>query len=112
VDKIIRKISDILKEKERTYSFEFFPPKTREGREKLTETASIFKELGADWFSVTYGAGGTTREFTDAEATYKAGVQFTVQQCNELLEARAPGLHFYTLNKVNPTREILDRIKR
>ena len=48
----------------------------------------------------------------DAEATYKAGVQFTVKQCNELLEGGAPGLHFYTLNKVDPTREILNKIKR
>ncbi|GAH98007.1 unnamed protein product, partial [marine sediment metagenome] len=48
----------------------------------------------------------------DAEATYKAGVQFAVEQCNELLEGGAPGLHFYTLNKVDPTREILNKIKR
>jgi len=48
----------------------------------------------------------------DVEATYKAGVQFTVEQCNELLEGGAPGLHFYTLNKVDPTREILNKIKR
>jgi methylenetetrahydrofolate reductase (NADPH) len=60
----VRKISDILKEKKRTYSFEFFPPKTEKGREKLPETASTLKELEPDWFSVTYGAGGTTREAT------------------------------------------------
>jgi len=290
---MIRKISDILNEKERTYSFEFFPPKTDKGREKLPETAGIFKELGPDWFAVTYGAGGTTRELTmdivddlqkrfqvptmhhltcvghskaelkaviekmkeknicnilalrgdapqgvehweptpggfeycyqlveligsygdffsigvagfpeghidcpdketdskhlkikidaggefvitqlffdnkdyfeylerirklgvkariipgiipitdyqillrfcstcgatipqrvhdifkpldgDAEATYEAGVEFAVEQCNELLGGGAPGLHFYTLNKVEPTREILNKIKR
>ena len=34
---MIRKISDILKEKKPTYSFEFFPPKTEKGREKLPE---------------------------------------------------------------------------
>ena len=60
----VRKISDILKEKKQTYSFEFFPPKTEKGREKLPETASILKELEPDWFSVTYGAGGATRETT------------------------------------------------
>jgi len=290
---MIRKISDILKKKEQTYSFEFFPPKTKRGREKLAKTAGILKELEPVWFAVTYGAGGTTRAFTmdivnelqarfqiptmhhltcmghtkaelkaiiekmkeknicnilalrgdppqymnhweptpdgleysyqlielirsydsyfsigvagfperhidcpdketdskylktkidaggefvitqlffnnkdyfeylervrktgitariipgiilitdyqqllrfcktcgaiipqqvheifkpldgDAEATYKAGVRFTVKQCNELLEGGAPGLHFFTLNKVDPTREILSKIER
>ena len=61
---MIRKISDILKEKERTYSLEFFPPKTEKGMERLPETARILKELEPDWFAVTYGAGGTTRELT------------------------------------------------
>ncbi len=61
---MIRKISDILKEKKRTYSFEFFPPKTEKGETKLFETASAFAELVPDWFSVTYGAGGSTREKT------------------------------------------------
>ena len=61
---MIRKISDILREKERTYSFELFPPKTEKGRERLPETAGTLKELEPDWFAVTYGAGGTTRELT------------------------------------------------
>ena len=61
---MIRRISDILKEKKRTYSFEFFPPKTEKGRGKLPEVASAFKDLGANWFAVTYGAGGSTREST------------------------------------------------
>ena len=61
---MIRKISDILKEKERTYSFEFFPPKTEKGRNKLPEVAKAFADFGADWFSVTYGAGGSTRGIT------------------------------------------------
>lgn len=60
----MEKISDILKRKERTYSFEFFPPKTQKGKEKLFETAKILKELKPDWFAVTYGAGGSTRELT------------------------------------------------
>ena len=289
---MIKKISDILKEKERTFSFELFPPKTEKGLTRLFKTAATLNELKPDWFAVTYGAGGTTRELTmdivddlqkqlqipvmhhftcvghskaeletimkkmkeknicnilalrgdapegvehwepapdgleycyqlielirshgsffsigvagfpeghidcpdketdskhlkmkidsggefiitqlffdnndyfeylarikkigvnvrvipgiipitnyqqllrfcktcgstipqrvhdifkpldgDAEATYKAGVQFTVEQCNQLLEGGAPGLHFYTLNKVEPTREILSKIK-
>ncbi|MFA5239472.1 MAG: methylenetetrahydrofolate reductase [NAD(P)H] [Phycisphaerae bacterium] len=47
----------------------------------------------------------------DEEGTRKAGVEFTVQQCRELLEGGAPGLHFYTLNKLDPIREILSKIK-
>lgn len=65
---MIRKISDILKEKERTYSFEFFPPKTKAGMRKLFETAGAFKDLNPSWFAVTYGAGGSTREFTTDSA--------------------------------------------
>ena len=65
---MIRKIADILKEKgkekKRTYSFEFFPPKTDKGKLKLFETAGVYAELKPDWFSVTYGAGGSTRAMT------------------------------------------------
>ena len=61
---MIRKITDILREKERTYSVEFFPPKTPKGRERLTEVAGAFADLEPDWFTVTYGAGGSTREAT------------------------------------------------
>ena len=61
---MIRKISDVLKDKKLTYSYEFFPPKTEKGRKKLPGVAKIFADLGADWFSVTYGAGGSTREIT------------------------------------------------
>jgi methylenetetrahydrofolate reductase (NADPH) len=60
----MKKITDIFAEKERTFSFEFFPPKTEKGMEKLYEIAGIFKSLQPDWFSVTYGAGGGTRELT------------------------------------------------
>ena len=61
---MIKNISSILKEKDRTISFEFFPPKTEKGRAKLPETAAALKELEPDWFAVTYGAGGSTREAT------------------------------------------------
>lgn len=63
---MLGKIADILKEKKRTYSFEFFPPKSQKGEEKLYETAGVFAKMTPkpDWFSVTYGAGGSTREKT------------------------------------------------
>jgi methylenetetrahydrofolate reductase (NADPH) len=46
------------------YSFEFFPPKTDEGRIKLRETRRVLNALGPSFFSVTYGAGGSTRDNT------------------------------------------------
>jgi methylenetetrahydrofolate reductase (NADPH) len=47
-----------------SFSVEFFPPKTEEGRESLFETVAVLRELEPDFFSVTYGAGGATREGT------------------------------------------------
>jgi methylenetetrahydrofolate reductase (NADPH) len=49
---------------ERKFSFEFFPPKTPEGAAKLQETVKQLGQLKPDFFSVTYGAGGSTREGT------------------------------------------------
>lgn len=46
------------------FSFEFFPPKTEEGRAKLRATCAELGELGPRYVSVTYGAGGSTQEGT------------------------------------------------
>lgn len=46
------------------FSFEFFPPKTEVGLEKLKTTRQQLNELNPEFFSVTYGAGGSTRENT------------------------------------------------
>ncbi len=48
----------------REYSFEFSPPRTPEGVEKLRATRRQLAQLGPTFFSVTYGAGGSTREGT------------------------------------------------
>jgi methylenetetrahydrofolate reductase (NADPH) len=45
-------------------SFEFFPPKTTEGNEKLERAQALLKTLNPAFFSVTYGAGGSTRDRT------------------------------------------------
>ncbi|MBK6367328.1 MAG: methylenetetrahydrofolate reductase [NAD(P)H] [Polaromonas sp.] len=45
-------------------SFEFFPPKTPEGVEKLVAVRQALYQLKPDFFSVTYGAGGTTQAGT------------------------------------------------
>jgi methylenetetrahydrofolate reductase (NADPH) len=48
----------------RTFSFEFFPPKTPEGAEKLRAVRTQLAALEPAYFSVTFGAGGSTREGT------------------------------------------------
>jgi len=48
----------------RTYSFEFFPPKTPEGAERLRAVRARLAQLAPAFFSVTFGAGGSTREGT------------------------------------------------
>ncbi|PLX66204.1 MAG: methylenetetrahydrofolate reductase [NAD(P)H] [Denitrovibrio sp.] len=57
------KISDILKAK-RTVSFEFFPPKKEETEQVLFKTIKDLRKYNPDFVSVTYGAGGSTRDKT------------------------------------------------
>lgn len=49
---------------ERQFSFEFFPPKTPEGAEKLRVTRAQLATLQPKFISVTFGAGGTTQQGT------------------------------------------------
>ena len=59
------KIIDIIKQKPHPiFSFEFFPPKTEEGRSELFEALLKVKALNPGYISVTYGAGGGTRDKT------------------------------------------------
>ncbi len=58
------KISEFYKKGARTFSFEFFPPKTEEGEAKLFDTIRELKRLEPSFVSVTYGAMGTTRQNT------------------------------------------------
>jgi methylenetetrahydrofolate reductase (NADPH) len=58
------RIDEILASRQPVFSVEFFPPKTAEAREGLYATARELKELEPDFVSVTYGAGGSTREGT------------------------------------------------
>jgi methylenetetrahydrofolate reductase (NADPH) len=57
-------IQDIFQAHRTTFSFEFFPPKTDEGFEALFRTIARLEELKPSFVSVTYGAGGSTRERT------------------------------------------------
>ena len=50
--------------KKKSFSFEFFPPKTEKGIESLAKVRNTLTELNPDFFSVTYGAGGSTQDST------------------------------------------------
>ena len=58
------KIRDLFRSQAQTFSFEFFPPQTREDAEELLVRAQELKPLGPSFISVTYGAGGSTRRNT------------------------------------------------
>jgi methylenetetrahydrofolate reductase (NADPH) len=62
------KVTDILRfareRGEPVFSFEFFPPKTDDGTRQLFETVEQLRPLGPAFVSVTYGAGGSTRQRT------------------------------------------------
>jgi methylenetetrahydrofolate reductase (NADPH) len=57
-------ISKLFEQQRPLRSIEFFPPKDDAGVEALRQTASALKSISPDFVSVTYGAGGSTRERT------------------------------------------------
>jgi methylenetetrahydrofolate reductase (NADPH) len=57
-------ILDIFRARPTTFSFEFFPPKTDKASDELFETIADLQALRPSFVSVTYGAGGSTRERT------------------------------------------------
>jgi len=57
-------IRDILTKRQPCFSFEFFPPRTRDGAEQLYASMVDLAPLQPAYVSVTYGAGGSTRELT------------------------------------------------
>src|SRR3954453_2067542 len=58
------RIDELLSAGEPTFSFEFFPPRTPAGEEKLYKALRELRPLDPAYVSVTYGAGGTTRTKT------------------------------------------------
>lgn len=57
-------IAHKLKTPEPVFSVEFFPPRNDEGARQILETAAQLQPLRPDFVSITYGAGGSTRERT------------------------------------------------
>jgi len=58
------KILDILSNKQ-TISFEFFPPRREEGIPDVVDKMKMLSDYAPDFISVTYGAGGSTQNFTE-----------------------------------------------
>jgi len=84
----------------RTFSFEFFPPNTPEGQEKLRATTRQLAQLKPKFFSVTFGAGGSTRDRTLG----------TVLDIRAMGEAAAPHISCIASTREN-IREWLQRYK-
>lgn len=57
-------ISQVLQKKQTTISFEFFPPKNEEASEDLFRNIQELSQMNPAYVSVTYGAGGSTRDLT------------------------------------------------
>lgn len=72
-----------------TFSFEFFPPRSVAGEEKLLEVHGVLAELNPNFFSVTYGAGGSTHD----------GTRKIVLKLKELGSDVAPHLSFGASSK-------------
>jgi methylenetetrahydrofolate reductase (NADPH) len=74
-----RSISELFAQKRPLRSLEFFPPKDDSGVEALRGAAAALKRMNPDFVSVTYGAGGTTRDRTaQVSAMLKEEFGFTV----------------------------------
>ena len=100
-----RTIAELLASGERLFSFEFFPPKTDDGERQLWQSIRELESLRPAFVSVTYGAGGSTRDKTleivsrvrdefgiEAMAHFTC-VGATVEQLREQLDAmREAGL--------------------
>ena len=91
---------DSQKPHPRSFSFEFFPPKTEEGRVSLHATTQQLAQLKPRFFSVTFGAGGGTRD-----GTYDA-----VRDIQALGQAAAPHLSCIGSTRQN-IRDILASYK-
>src|SRR5215218_6597450 len=60
----VRRIGDLIRNGERSFSFEFFPPRDEAGEEQLWQAIRELEPFRPTFVSVTYGAGGSTRDTT------------------------------------------------
>lgn len=59
-------IGELIRDRQPTFSFEFFPPKTAQGERLLWQAIRELEPLRPSFVSITYGAGGSTRDTTVA----------------------------------------------
>ena len=101
-----RSMRELIEDGERTYSFEFFPPKDEAGEAQLWQAITELEPYRPTFVSVTYGAGGTTRDRTVAiteriasetsllPVAHLTCVGHTAEEVASLLEdLRAAGVH-------------------
>ena len=95
------KISEILKNNKVTVSFEVFPPKQQANFENTVNAAKELCSLNPDFISVTYGAGGTTRENT-------------VEIASKILSFGTPALAHLTCvgNTIDEAKNIISQMKK
>ncbi len=95
-------IKDILEKNKCSFSFEFFPPKTKNSAEQLYCTMEDLSKLSPAYVSVTYGAGGSTRDLTNELVTkIQRETELTVVSHITCIEA--------TRDSIKKTLEIYDR---
>ena len=64
------KVAELYRQKSFVFSIEIYPPKTQESLERLKIKLMVFRSYHSDFISVSYGAGGSTRENTHELASY------------------------------------------
>jgi methylenetetrahydrofolate reductase (NADPH) len=94
------RIDEILEERRPVFSFEFFPPKTKQGEAQLKGALDDLRQDEPAYVSVTYGAGGSTRDRT-VEITTSIKRDFGIEGMAHLSCVGEP---------VSRLREILDEI--
>ena len=72
-------LTDFYKEKDRTLSFEIFPPKKDEQLKNIDETLQVLSELNPDFISVTFGAGGSCNCNRTIELAKKIKYEYKIE---------------------------------
>ena len=76
----------------------------------ITNLASISRMAQLSGYAVPAEIVETLERAGDAAGVRRAGVELAARLCRDLLEAGAPGLHFFTLNRSTATREIYSEL--